>query len=76
MHRPFIWKNEVYLGHWIGFLPAQERMAVARLDMEAGVVRYMYRFSHLPDDIERAQYPDVPQVTPGWKGATGKTHLS
>ena len=57
--RPFIWKNEVYLGHWIGFLPAQERMAIARLDMDAGIVRYEYRFSQLSDEIESAQHPDL-----------------
>jgi len=47
------------LGHWIGFLPAQERMAIARLDADAGIVRYVYRFSHLSDDIETAQHPDI-----------------
>ena len=55
--RPFAWKGEVYLGHWIGFRPAQERMALAVLDEEAGLVRFVRRFSHLPADVEGAQYP-------------------
>ena len=59
--RPFIWQGEVYLGHWIGFLPAQERMALAKLDMEAGVVKYVHRFSHLSEEIEAAQHPDTTQ---------------
>ena len=46
------------------------------LDMEAGVVKYLYRFSHLPDDIERAQYPDVPQVMQVWRSALGTMRLS
>lgn len=49
----------MYLGHWIGFLPAQERMALARLDTDAGVVEYVYRFSQLSDEIESAQHPDL-----------------
>ena len=59
--RPFIWQGEVYLGHWIGFLPAQERMALAKLDMDAGRVNYVYRFSHLPEEVEAAQHPDTAQ---------------
>ena len=59
--RPFIWRGEVWLGHWIGFLPAQERMALARLDMAAGVVKFEYRFSHLPEEVEAAQHPDTAQ---------------
>ena len=51
----------MYLGHWIGFLPAQERMALAKLDMDAGLVKYVYRFSHLPEEIEAAQHPDTAQ---------------
>jgi hypothetical protein len=35
-------------------------MAIAKLDMEAGIVRYVYRFSHLTDEIESAQHPDMP----------------
>lgn len=57
-----MWRNEVYLGHWIGFLPAQERMALARLDLDAGIVRYVHRFSHLSDEIESAQHPQLAQV--------------
>lgn len=59
--RPFVWKGEVYLGHWIGFLPAQERMALAKLDLDSGVVKYVHRFSHLPEEIEAAQHPDTAQ---------------
>ncbi len=56
--RPFIWKGDVYLGHWIGFRPAQERMALAVLDEEAGLVRYVHRFSHLSGAIEAAAHAD------------------
>ena len=59
--RPFIWQGQVYLGHWIGFLPAQERMSLAKLDMEAGIVRFVHRFSHLPEEVEAAQHPDTAQ---------------
>ncbi|KAK9830983.1 hypothetical protein WJX81_005385 [Elliptochloris bilobata] len=55
--RPFVWKGAVYLGHWIGFRPAQERMAIAVLDEDARLVRFVHRFSHLPAAIEAAQYP-------------------
>ena len=34
-------------------------MALARLDINAGIVRYVYRFSHLSDEIESAQHPDL-----------------
>ena len=51
----------MWLGHWIGFLPAQERMALARLDTDAGVVKFEYRFSHLPEEVEAAQHPDTAQ---------------
>ena len=36
-------------------------MALARLDMDAGVVKYEYRFSHLPEEVEAAQHPDNAQ---------------
>ncbi len=34
-------------------------MAIAHLDSDAGIVRYVYRFSHLSDEIESAQHPDL-----------------
>lgn len=40
-------------------------MAIAKLDMEAGIVRYVHRFSHLSDEIENAQHPDMPDKQSG-----------
>lgn len=74
--RPFIWQGEVYLGHWIGFLPAQERMALAKLDMESGIVKYVHRFSHLPEKIEAAQHPDTPQDIQTGAGSTLTQHTN
>ena len=34
-------------------------MALAKLDMDAGLVKYEYRFSHLPEEVEAAQHPDT-----------------
>ena len=62
--RPFVWRNEVYLGHWIGFLPAQERMAIARLDLDAGVVQYVHRFSYLSDEDRERTIPKAGTGTP------------
>ncbi len=45
--RPFAWRGEVYLGHWTAFMPIEERMSISRLDLDAGVVRFMYRFHEL-----------------------------
>jgi hypothetical protein len=53
-HRPFIWKGEVYLGHWIGFLPAQERMSISRMDLENNTVHFLHRFSSLSPAVEEA----------------------
>lgn len=36
-------------------------MALARLDMDAGMVKYEFRFSHLPEEVEAAQHPDTAQ---------------
>ena len=48
----------MYLGHWIGFRPAQERMAIAVLDEDAHLVRFVHRFSHLSAAVEAAAHVD------------------
>ena len=45
--RPFAWKGEVYLGHWTAFMPIEERMSISLLDVDKGVVRFLYRFHQL-----------------------------
>lgn len=60
--RPFVWRNEVYLGHWIAYMPGEERMAISRLDREEGAVKLVHRFTSLSDEVEAAVLPDL---TPG-----------
>lgn len=52
--RPFMWRGEVYLGHWVAYAPAQERMAVSRLHMQSGRVSLVHRFSTVSAEIEAA----------------------
>ena len=37
----------MYLGHWTAFMPIEERMSISLLDLDKGVVRFLYRFHHL-----------------------------
>eukprot|EP00884_Botryococcus_braunii_P008167 jgi/Botrbrau1/17351/Bobra.0015s0095.1 len=52
--RPFMWKGEVHLGHWIGFLPAQERMSISRADLATNTVHFIHRFTNLSSLIEES----------------------
>lgn len=82
-YRPFIWKNQIYLGHWVGYLPAQERMAISVLNLEKGKTELVHRFSSLSKEIEDSVQPEVmaPQASyslrrsllPGRLTATVKT---
>ena len=56
--RPFVWKGEVHLGHWISFRPAQERMAIASLDGDAHLVRFVHHFNPPRAAIEAAAHID------------------
>ena len=49
-----MWKGDIYLGHWIGFLPAQERMSISRMDLAANTVHFVHRFSNLTTIVEEA----------------------
>ncbi|KAK9818993.1 hypothetical protein WJX81_003370 [Elliptochloris bilobata] len=53
--RPFAWRGEVYLGHWTAFMPIEERMSISLLDVEQGVVRFLYRFHQLSEEIVKSQ---------------------
>jgi len=47
----------VFLGHWIGYLPAQERMALSVLNLESGKTELVHRFSTLSKEIEDSALP-------------------
>ncbi len=48
----------MYLGHWIGYMPGKERMAISKLDLQGGAVRLLHRFSTLDPSLESAVVPD------------------
>ena len=58
--RPFVWRNQVFLGHWMAYLPAQERMAISYLNLTAGRVELVHRFSTLSSEIEQTVAPLEP----------------
>ena len=49
--RPFVWRDSVYLAHWIYYGRGQERMAISALDEPAGVVRLVHVLSPLPPAV-------------------------
>lgn len=49
----------MYLGHWIAYMPGEERMAISRLDREEGVVKLVHRFTSLSDEVEASVLPDL-----------------
>lgn len=53
-----MWKGEVYLGHWIGYMPGEERMAISKLDQRRGSVELLHRFTTLSSCTEAALTPD------------------
>ena len=81
--RPFVWDGQIYLGHWVAYLPAQERMAISVLHLEQGKTELVHRFSSLSKEIEDSVQPEVmaPQASyslrrsllPGRLTATVKT---
>ena len=64
-YRPFVWKNQIYLGHWVAYLPAQERMAISVLNLEKGRTELVHRFSSLSKEIEESVRPKelMPKVS-------------
>ena len=46
-----MWRNSVYLAHWIYYGRGQERMAVSALDEAAGLVRLVHVLSPLPPAV-------------------------
>ena len=63
--RPFVWDNQIYLGHWVAYLPAQERMAISVLNLEQGRTELVHRFSSLSKEKEDSVQPEemAPQVS-------------
>ena len=55
--RPFVWRNQIFLGHWMAYLPAQERMAISYLNITAGRVELVHRFTTLSSEIEQTVPP-------------------
>lgn len=49
--RPFVWRDSVFLAHWIYYGRGQERMALSALDEPAGLVRLVHVLSPLPPAI-------------------------
>ena len=60
LYRPFVWRNQVFLGHWMAYQPAQERMALSYLNLTAGKVELVHRFSTLSSEIEQTAAPLEP----------------
>lgn len=57
-YRPFVWKDQIFLGHWVGYLPAHERMAISVLNLEKGRTELVHRFSSLSREIEDSGRPE------------------
>ncbi len=55
--RPFAWRGDLYLAHWIYFAPGEERYAISALDEAAGVVRLVHVLSPLSPAVAAAQLP-------------------
>jgi hypothetical protein len=51
--RPFSWKGQIYLSHWLALPPGQERAALARLDLEHGSLEHVYRFEVLQEELAK-----------------------
>ncbi len=44
----------MFASHWLALPPAQERAALAKLDLEAGALELVYRFEALEDELAAA----------------------
>lgn len=53
--RPFAWRGNIYLAHWIYFARGEERMAISAIDEAAGLVRLAHVLSPLARAVEAAQ---------------------
>ena len=53
--RPFAWRGDIYLAHWIYFARGEERMAISAIDEAAGLVRLAHVLSPLPPVVKAAQ---------------------
>ena len=51
--RPFAWKGGVYLSHWLSLPPSQDRVALAKLDLEHNSLSFVYRFDTLEDELAK-----------------------
>ena len=49
--RPFVWRDSVYLAHWIYYARGEERMAISALDEPAGLVRLVHVLNPLPPAV-------------------------
>ena len=59
--RPFVWRDEIFLGHWMAYLPGQERMALSVLNLREGKVELVHRFSALSEELEEiVARPEAP----------------
>lgn len=52
----------MYLSHWLSSPPSQDKVALARLDLEHNSLALVYRFDTLEDELARLN------------GQRGKTH--
>ncbi len=53
VRRPFPWKGQIFLSHWLALPPGQERAALARLDLERGALEHVYRFEVLQEELAK-----------------------
>ena len=43
----------MYLSHWLSLPPAQDRVAMAKLDLEHNSLAFVYRFDTLEDELAK-----------------------
>jgi hypothetical protein len=61
-YRPFAWRGAVYLSHWLNAPPSQDKVALAKLDLEHNSLALVYRFDTLEDELAKLN------------GQRGRTH--
>ena len=56
-----MWNEQIFLGHWMAYLPGQERMAISLLNLREGKVELVHRFSALSKELEEiVARPEAP----------------
>lgn len=59
-----MWKGALYFGHWIAYMPGEERMAISKVDLHSASVEPLHRFTTLSSSIEASLIPDEAMEQP------------